>query len=325
MNAPLRRLGQSSLAVAPLALGGNVFGWTADESTSFAVLDAFVDEGLNLIDTADSYSAWVTGHVGGESEIIIGKWLKASGKRGKVLIATKVAKLATRKGLRAVNIEAAVNDSLRRLQTDVIDLYQAHEDDPSTPMDETLKAFDQLVKSGKVRVLGASNFSAARLKEALELSRRQGLARFESLQPEYNLYDRAAYEDALEPVVTHHSVGVISYFSLAKGFLTGKYRGEADVSKSPRGGAVKAAYFNPRGDAILKALDAVAAKRNATQAQVALAWLMTRPGITAAIASATSVEQLRDIAASTRLQLSLDELRSLNQASHPTAAGSASR
>ncbi len=313
MNAPSRKLGQSSLFVAPLALGGNVFGWTADEPTSFAVLDAFVDEGLNLIDTAYLYSSWVPGHIGGESETIIGKWLKQSGKRSKVLIATKVAKLASRRGLRASNIEAAVNDSLRRLQTDVIDLYQAHEDDPKAPLDETLKAFDWLVKSGKVRVLGASNYSAARLKEALEFSRRQNLARFESLQPEYNLYDRAQYEDTLEPAVTHHTVGVISYFSLAKGFLTGKYRSDADVAKSPRGAAVKAAYFNPRGDKILKALDAVAAKRNATQAQVALAWLMTRPGITAAIASATSVEQLNDLAAATRLQLTADELRMLTQ------------
>ena len=309
-----RQLGNSKLMVAPLALGGNVFGWTIDEATSFSVLDAFVDEGLNLIDTADVYSAWLPGNQGGESERIIGKWLKRSGKREQVVLATKVGHWQRHLGLRASTIEAAVNESLERLQTDVIDVYQSHKDDPATPLEETMTAFGTLVQQGKVRVLGASNYSAPRLSEALEVSRRLGLPRFESLQPEYNLYDRAGYESALGPLVRAQNVGVIGYFSLARGFLTGKYRSEADLKQSARGAGVKA-YLNSRGDRILKALDEVAARRAASLAQVSLAWLMSRPGITAPIASATSVAQLRDIAAATRLVLTSDDLTLLDSAS----------
>ena len=310
----LRKLGLSSVAVAPLALGGNVFGWTADEATSFAVLDAFVDEGLNLIDTADVYSSWVPGHQGGESETIIGKWLKKSSKRARVVLATKVGMLATRHGLSAANIEAAVDDSLRRLQTDVIDLYQAHRDDEKTPLEETMQAFATLMKKGKVRVVGASNYSAPRLRQALEVSKKLGVPRFESLQPEYNLYDRAGYEAALEPLIQEHHIGVIGYFSLAKGFLTGKYRSESDLKQSVRGSGVKA-YLNPRGDRILKALDDTAARHSATVAQVALAWLMARPGVTAPIASATTVKQVHDIAGATRLELSSESVKALTEAS----------
>jgi aryl-alcohol dehydrogenase-like predicted oxidoreductase len=307
-------LGRSSVAVAPLALGGNVFGWTIDEPTSFAVLDAFVDEGLNLIDTADVYSAWKPGNTGGESETLIGKWLKRSGKRAHVVLATKVGMWANQAGLGAATIAAAVEGSLRRLQTDVIDVYQAHKDDPNTPLEETMTAFDALVKAGKVRVLGASNYSAPRLGEALAVSRQRGLARFESLQPEYNLYDRAGYEEALEPLVRREHVGVIGYFSLARGFLTGKYRSAADLGQSVRGGGVKA-YLNTRGDRILKVLDEVARPHGATLAQVALAWLMARPGVTAPIASATSVTQLKELAGATRLALTADDVNALNDAS----------
>ncbi len=309
-----RQLGNSSVMVAPLALGGNVFGWTIDEATSFSVLDAFVDEGLNLIDTADVYSAWAPGNQGGESERIIGKWLKRSGKRDKVVLATKVGQWATHLGLGAATIEAAVNDSLQRLQTDVIDVYQSHKDDPATPLEETMTAFAKLVQQGKVRVLGASNYSAQRLAEALAVSLRLGLPRFESLQPEYNVYDRAGYEAQLEPLVLKEKIGVIGYFSLARGFLTGKYRSEADLKQSARGAGVKG-YLNPRGERILKALDEVAKQRGATMAQVSLAWLMARPGITAPIASATSVTQLKDIAGAMRVVLSGDDVRVIDQAS----------
>ena len=309
-----RQLGNSSVMVAPLALGGNVFGWTIDEATSFSVLDAFVDEGLNLIDTADVYSAWAPGNQGGESERIIGKWLKRSGKRDKVVLATKVGQWATHLGLGAATIEAAVNDSLQRLQTDVIDVYQSHKDDPATPLEETMTAFAKLVQQGKVRVLGASNYSAQRLAEALAVSLRLGLPRFESLQPEYNVYDRAGYEAQLEPLVLKEKIGVIGYFSLARGFLTGKYRSEADLKQSARGAGVKG-YLNPRGERILKALDEVAKQRGATMAQVSLAWLMARPGITAPIASATSVTQLKDIVGVMRVVLSGDDVRVIDQAS----------
>jgi len=310
-----RTLGRSTLEIAPLAFGGNVFGWSADEARSFALLDAFVDAGFNLIDTADVYSAWVPGNRGGESETILGKWLKKSGKRAQVVIATKVAKWAERPGLSPANIQQAVDDSLRRLQTDYIDLYQAHEDDASVPLAETLGAFGQLIEQGKVRVIGASNYSAERLAEALEVSRAHGLPRYESLQPEYNLADRAGYEAALEPLVRREEVGVICYYALASGFLSGKYRSEADLAKSAaRGGAVRK-YLDARGMRILAALDAVAAAHGATPAQIALAWLMARPGLTAPIASATSVAQLQELAGAAHLALSPQDIAALDEAS----------
>ena len=310
-----RPLGRSTLSIAPLAFGGNVFGWSADETTSFALLDAFVDAGFNLIDTADSYSYWAPGNEGGESESIIGRWLQYSGKRSQVTIATKVGKWAQRPGLSPANIAAAVDGSLQRLQVDAIDLYQAHADDPTVPLADTLGAFARLVEQGKVRVLGASNYSAARLAEALDVSARDGLPRFESLQPEYNLIDRAVYEAELEPLVRERGLGVISYYGLASGFLTGKYRSAADIGKSPaRGGAVLR-YLEPRGLGVLEALDDVAAGHRATPAQVALAWLMARPSVTAPIASATSVAQLQELIGAARLTLSATEIAQLDAAS----------
>ena len=309
-----RRLGRSALETAPIAFGGNVFGWTVDEPVSFALLDAFVDAGFNLIDTADGYSAWVPGNQGGESETIIGKWLARSGKRDKVLIATKVAKLARRPGLGAANIAMAVEDSLRRLQVDTIDLYQSHQDDPATPIEETLGAYAKLVEQGKVRAIGASNFSAARLGESLAIAKKYDLPRYESLQPEYNLVSRAGYEAELEPLIRKEDVGVISYYGLASGFLTGKYRSEADLSKSPRGQGVRK-YLDARGLRILAALDEVAQRHGATPAQVALAWLIARPGVTAPIASATSARQLQEILAAVRIQLAVEDIAQLDQAS----------
>ncbi|HET7064487.1 MAG TPA: aldo/keto reductase [Rudaea sp.] len=309
-----RRLGRSALETAPIAFGGNVFGWTVDESASFALLDAFVDAGFNLVDTADGYSAWVQGNQGGESETIIGKWLKRSGKRDKVLIATKVAKLARRPGLSAANIALAVEDSLKRLQVDVIDLYQSHQDDPATPIEETLGAYARLIEQGKVRAIGASNFSAARLAESLAIAKKYNLPRYESLQPEYNLVSRAGYEAELEPLARRENIGVISYYGLASGFLTGKYRSEADLSRSVRGQGVRK-YLDARGLRILAALDDVALRRNARLAQVALAWLIARPGITAPIASATSVKQLQEILAAVRVQLTVEDIAQLDQVS----------
>ncbi|MFN4161880.1 MAG: aldo/keto reductase [Stenotrophomonas sp.] len=311
-----RELGRSGLHVAPIAFGGNVFGWSADEKTSFALLDAFVDAGFNLVDTADVYAAWVPGNSGGESETILGRWFKHSGKRDKVVLATKVAKWAERPGLSADNIAAAVEDSLRRLQTDVIDLYQAHEDDESTPLETTLAAFGRLIEQGKVRAIGASNYSARRLADALKVSADYTLPRYETLQPEYNLYDRAGYEAALEPLVREHGIGVISYYSLASGFLSGKYRSAEDAGKSSaRGQSVVSKYVNPRGLRILAALDDIAAGHGATAAQVALAWLIARPGITAPIVSATSVEQLKDVLAAAQVALSTEDVAQLDAAS----------
>lgn len=311
----LRPLGRSSLQVAPLAFGGNVFGWSVDESRSFELLDAFVDHGFNLIDTADVYEAWVPGNEGGESEAIIGNWLKKSGKRDRVVIATKVGKWARYPGLSPTNIKEAVDDSLRRLKTDHIDLYQSHEDDAKVPLEETLRAFDDLVKAGKVRVIGASNYSTNRLADALTTSASKSLSRYESLQPEYNLMDRAGFEEGMQPLCVKEDVGVISYYSLASGFLSGKYRSEADLHKSKaRGGKVKK-YLDARGHRVLGALDEVAAAHGATPAQVALAWVMAQPAISAAIASATTVEQLDELAKSAALVLSADELRKLGDAS----------
>jgi aryl-alcohol dehydrogenase-like predicted oxidoreductase len=311
-----RKLGNSNLAVGPLALGGNVFGWTADEASSFKLLDAFVDSGLNLVDTADAYSTWVPGHVGGESETIIGNWLKKSGKRGKVILATKVASPmgAGKLGLSRKYIFDAVEESLRRLQTDYIDLYQSHRDDPSTPVAETLGAYAELVKQGKVRAIGCSNFTAARIEESLKVSREHGYPGYVSLQPNYNLYDREDYEKNLEPTVVKHGLGVIPYFSLASGFLTGKYKSKADAEKAARAGML-GKYFTDRGTKILAALEKVAKEANATQAQVALAWLIARPSITAPIASATKLDQLHDIIAATNLKLSAAAIDELNQAS----------
>lgn len=315
-----RPLGRSSLSITPLALGGNVFGWTIDEARAFDVLDAFVDAGGNLIDTADVYSSWAPGNRGGESETIIGKWLKRSGRRDQVLISTKVAKWSQHPGLSPVNIRNAVDSSLQRLQVDCIDLYQAHQDDASVLMADTLGEFARLIEAGKVRAIGASNFSAARFSDALAVSRDLGLPRYESLQPEYNLVSRADYEQQLEPLIQRENVGVISYYALASGFLTGKYRGAADLAKSPaRSGAVKN-YLGPRGLQVLAALDTVAAAHGATPAQVALAWLIARPGITAPIVSATSVAQLTELAGALHCRLATDEIALLDQASAGGAA-----
>jgi len=297
-------------------LGGNVFGWTLDEAASFRVLDAYVDAGLNFIDTADIYSTWVPGHAGGESETIIGNWLKTSGKRSKVVLATKVGMQmgSGKKGLKKAYILEAVEDSLRRLQTDTIDLYQSHQDDPETPLEETLSAFAQLIKEGKARAIGASNYSAERLAEALRVSEQNGLPRYESLQPKYNLCERAEYEAELEPLARREGLGVIPYYGLASGFLTGKYRSEADLSKSVRGAGVKK-YLNPKGFGILAALDEAARRLNATPGKVALAWLMARPGITAPIASATSAEQVKDLAGAAELELDAASIEALDRAS----------
>jgi aryl-alcohol dehydrogenase-like predicted oxidoreductase len=311
-----RQLGRSTLTVSTLCLGTNVFGWTIDQDQAFRILDALVEAGLNFIDTADVYSTWVSGNSGGESETIIGEWLKARGKRNQVILATKVGSEMgpSRKGLSAAYIRSAVEDSLRRLQTDHIDLYQSHKDDPDTAQEETLQAYAALIEQGKVRAIGASNFSAARLRSALELSARSGLPRYESLQPQYNLYTRAEYEADLEPLCRENQVGVIPYYGLASGFLTGKYRSEQDLGKSVRGGGV-AKYLNERGFRILAALDDVAAQHKATPAQVALAWLIARPGITAPIASATSIEQLNDLVAAARLRLDQASIAHLDEAS----------
>jgi len=310
-----RPLGKSPLSIAPLAFGGNVFGWSVDEKRSFELLDAFVDAGGNLIDTADAYSAWVPGNRGGESETIIGRWLKQSDKRAQVVIATKVGKWAEQPGLSPTNIQQAVDGSLRRLQVDCIDLYQAHEDDASVPLEETLGAFGRLIEQGKVRAIGASNYDAARFADALAVSERHGLPRYESLQPEYNLVSRSGYESELEPLIRREHVGVISYYSLASGFLSGKYRSSEDLAKSSaRGGAVKK-FLDARGLRILAALDDVAAAKHASPAQVALAWLIARPGLTAPIVSATSVEQLHELLGATTLQLDPAEIAQLDRAS----------
>ncbi|WP_210489104.1 aldo/keto reductase [Rufibacter aurantiacus] len=311
-----RTLGKSGLEVAPLAFGGNVFGWTIDEKTSFQLLDAFTDSGFNLLDTADGYSVWVPGNTGGESETIIGNWLKSRGNRDKVVIATKVGwEIAPdKKGLKKEYIFERVEESLRRLQTDYIDLYQSHVDDASTPFEETLEAYDRLIKTGKIRAIGASNIKADRLKAALETSKQHNLPIYQSLQPEYNLYSRQEFEAELEPLVLQEEIGVICYYALASGFLTGKYRSEDDLNKSPRGGGVKR-FLNDRGFSILSALDEVAARHNANPAQVSLAWLMARPSITAPIASATSLEQLHDLTRAAQITLSQEDIALLDKAS----------
>jgi aryl-alcohol dehydrogenase-like predicted oxidoreductase len=309
-----RPLGRSGLNIPPLCFGGNVFGWTADKATSQRLLDALVDNGLNFIDTADVYSIWIPGHAGGESETVIGGWLKARGGRDKVIIATKCGMdmKAGGKGLSAAHIKSAVEASLKRLNTDYIDLYQAHADDPTVPLEETLGAFADLIKAGKVRAIGASNYSAGRLAEALEVSAKHRLPRYESLQPHYNLYERSQFEGAIEALCLEERLGVIPYFGLAGGFLTGKYRSKADV-KGARAGMVEG-MLNPRGLKILDALDEVSSQIGATPAQTALAWLMAKPAVTAPIASATSLEQLNELVAATRLQLTSRAVEALDAA-----------
>jgi aryl-alcohol dehydrogenase-like predicted oxidoreductase len=312
-----RPLGRSALQVSPLCFGGNVFGWTVDEATSFKLLDAWLDAGFNFVDTADVYSTWVPGHAGGESETIIGKWLRASGKRSRVVLATKVGKPMgpDKKGLSGAYIRQAVEDSLRRLQTDYIDLYQSHDDDADTPLQDTLEAFSRLIQAGKVRVIGASNYNAPRLAQALDTSEKLGLPRYESLQPLYNLYDRAVFEEALAPLCLARGVGVINFYALAAGFLTGKYRSETDAAKSARGKNTTAKYLNPRGLRILAALDSVAARLGATPARVAIAWVMAQEGVTSPIASATSLAQLQELVAAAQLRLDAAALAELGAAS----------
>ncbi len=314
-----RALAKSGLSTAPLVFGGNVFGWTIDKATSFQILDAFVGAGFNAIDTADAYSSWVPGNSGGESETIIGEWMKARGNRDDVLILTKVGSpmgqhADDRKDLSPAWIERAVEDSLRRLQTDVIDLYQSHWMDPATPHEATLEAYDRLIKAGKVLAIGASNFDAANLKQALAVSAAKGLARYETLQPHYNLYSRATFEGELQDLAVAEGLGVITYFSLESGFLTGKYKSVADLEGSARGGGMKG-KFDARGLRILATLDAVAQRNEATPAQVSLAWLLSRPGVTAPIVSATSIAQLNDTLKAATLDLSDADLAELTEAS----------
>jgi aryl-alcohol dehydrogenase-like predicted oxidoreductase len=311
-----RPLGRSGLSIAPLVFGGNVFGWTADAATSYRLLDAFMDAGFNAIDTAEAYSSWVPGHTGGESETVIGDWLQRRGRRDDVVICTKVGWHSGDKPglLTAANIARGCDDSLKRLKTDYIDLYQSHSDDPQTPLEETLGAHARLIEQGKVRAIGCSNYSAARLKEALEISARLGLPRYESVQPPYNLHQREGFEAELAPLCQAEGVGAITYYALAAGFLSGKYRTEADRSKSPRGGGMDR-FMNERGFRILAALDEVAGDHGVPLAQVAIAWVMHRPAVTAPIASATSLEQFKDLAAAARLTLSAEDKQRLDAAS----------
>jgi aryl-alcohol dehydrogenase-like predicted oxidoreductase len=313
----LRRLGRSDLKIAPLMLGTNVFGWTADEKTSFSILDAFVDAGFNAVDTADVYSRWSPAGAGA-SETVIGNWLAQGGRRDKIVLATKVGMEMGEgmKGLSAAYIEQAVEASLKRLKTDYIDLYQSHRDDADTPLAETAEAYGRLIKAGKVRVVGSSNFTAERLKSAIEAAKSAGVPRYESEQPLYNLYDRAGFEGALQKLCIDEEIGVIPFYGLASGFLTGKYRSEADLGKSPRGGGAKK-YMTERGMRILGALDEVASGHGASPAQVALAWVMAQPGLTAPIASATSVAQVQDLMGAAALSLSAEDLKALDTASAP--------
>lgn len=312
-----RKLGHSDLEVAPLCFGGNVLGWTVPEKKAFDILDAFVGGGFNFVDTADVYTRWIPGNQGGESETIIGKWFKASGRRRDVVLATKcgLEMGPDKKGLSRKHILESIEGSLKRLQTDYIDLYQSHTDDETVPQEETLSAYQQLIKDGKVRAIGASNFSAQRLRQSLETAKKHGLPSYQSLQPEYNLYDRQKYETELEGLCRESNIGVISYYSLARGFLTGKYRMPSDAGKSPRGEKAVATYLNPRGYAILKALDDLSAQKKSSPAQISLAWLMARPGITAPIASATSLEQLNDMMKAARIELDDRDIKKLNEAS----------
>lgn len=312
----MRPLGNTGLSIAPLVLGGNVFGWTADERRSMELLDAFVDHGLNAIDTADSYSMWVEGNQGGESETIIGNWLARSGKRDDVVIITKVGTELSpdKKGLSSKRIVQAAEDSLRRLRIETIDLYLSHFPDSDTPIDDTLRGYETLLRDGKVKAIGCSNYDASQLREALATAKSAGLPRYEVLQPEYNLYDRSSFEGELKDLCVTEGLGVIPYFALASGFLTGKYRSKSDLSKSARGQMVEQKYMTPRGIRILEALDAVAAQHNAAPAEVALAWLMAQEGVTAPIASATSLEQLKSLVRATQLKLAPEEIDQLRRA-----------
>jgi aryl-alcohol dehydrogenase-like predicted oxidoreductase len=312
-----RKLGKSDLEFVPIAFGGNVFGWTADEATSHKLLDAFVDAGFSFVDTADVYSRWFPGNKGGESETVIGTWLrKDPGKRDKIVLATKCGMGLPSGALSAKNIKESVDASLKRLNTDRIDLFQSHKDDKDTPQEETLSTYDELIKAGKIRFIGASNFDAARLAEAAKIAKEKGLPRYESLQPHYNLMERGLFEGALEDECLKQGIGVIPYYSLASGFLTGKYRSEADVGTAQRGAGVKK-YINPKGLAVLKALDDAAEKSGATLAQVTLAWLLQRKSITAPIVSATSLKQLDDVLNSTTLDLDPESVAALDKASAP--------
>jgi aryl-alcohol dehydrogenase-like predicted oxidoreductase len=315
------KLGKSDLEVPVICLGGNVYGWTVSEADAFRQLDAALEAGLNFIDTADVYSRWVPGHQGGESETILGKWLAKGDKRNNVILATKLGQDMGdgKKGLKAAYIERAVEDSLRRLQTDFIDLYQAHIDDKETPLEETLGAFDKLVRQGKVRHIGASNYGGARMKEALKASKDNGLVSYVCIQPQYNLVAREQFETDLLPVVQEHTLGVIPYYSLAAGFLTGKYRSKQDADGKARGGTV-AKYLNDWGFSVIRVLDEVAREHRSTPARVALAWLMVQPGVTAPIASATSDKHLIDLIEATKLKLDHASLEKLNTVSAPAAA-----
>ena len=312
-----RALGRSGIEVRPLCFGGNVFGWTIDEKRSFEILDAFVDAGFDFIDTADVYSRWAPGNEGGESERILGNWFARSGKRDRVVLATKVGSDmgGDRIGLSARWIRQGVEDSLRRLQTDRIDLYQSHKDDLKTPQDEVLRVYEELIKAGKVRAIGASNFTAARLRSALDIADAAKLPHYVTLQPEYNLYSRAGFEAELQPLCAAENVAVIPFYGLASGFLSGKYRTEADAKLSARGAGIVQKYLNPRGLAILAALDSVAKRLGANDSQVAVAWLMSRATIAAPIVSATTREQLADLMAATQLHLDADALALLEEAS----------
>ncbi len=311
-----RKLGKTGMEIAPLIFGGNVFGWTADQATSFQLLDAFAAAGFNAIDTADTYSRWAPGHTGGESEIIIGNWMRQRGNRNQIIVATKVGMDMGegKKGLSKLHILRSAEDSLRRLQTDYIDLYQSHTDDPETPLEETLGAYAELIKQGKVRAIGASNHKAERLAAALETSRKSGLPAYQTLQPNYSLIERGEYETNLEPVCVKEGLGVINYWPLASGFLSGKYRSESDTAGKARARSVTK-YLNERGFKILDALDKVAKKFNATPARISLAWLLARPSITAPIVSATNLEQLKDLISSVDLVLDRESIELLNQAS----------
>lgn len=311
-----RKIGQSTLTTAPLIFGGNVFGWTITEPESFKLLDAFTEAGFNMIDTADVYSRWVPGNAGGESETIIGNWMKERKNRDQVIIATKVGHDMGQgqKDISQAYILKAVEDSLRRLQTDYIDLYQTHYDVPGTPVEETLSAYDQLIKDGKVRVIGASNYTPERLREALKVSAGKKLPHYESLQPLYNLYDREDFEKELQPLCKEAQISVIPYYALASGFLSGKYRTEADLVKSPRGKKAKQ-YLNDRGKRILKALDQVANDYNTTPASISIAWLIAQPTIAAAIASATNTDQLEQLINAVQLKLDNKALELLSDAS----------
>ena len=311
MTMQHRALGASGLTIAPMVLGGNVFGWTADRATSFAVLDAFVGAGGTMIDTADVYSAWVDGHKGGESETVIGEWLKQSGKRDDVLIATKVGMMPG--GLRPETIERAVEGSLKRLGTDRNDLYFAHKDDAETPIDATLEAFSRLIDAGKVRSIGASNYSAMRLKAALDAAKASSLPHYTVLQPEYNLVSRTGFEGELQDLAVTQNIGVIPYYGLASGFLTGKYRSADDLGKSVRGGGM-AKLLDGKGGKVLAEMDAVAAETGATLAQIALAWLAAQEGVTAPIASATSVDQVTELMGYLSVDLSRDQIDRLTNA-----------